>query len=65
MPTYLSHLLQLLDIGYFGLLKKAYSRQIKDIIQSYISYITKDDFFPAFYTAFNIVITESNIQGSF
>ena len=61
IPTHLSHLLQPLNIGCFGLLKKAYSRQIEDIIQSYISHITKDDFFPAFYTIFNTAITESNI----
>ena len=65
MPAHLSHLLQPLDIGCFGPLKKAYSRQIEDIIQSYISHITKDDFFPAFYTAFNTAMTESNIQGGF
>lgn len=32
---------------------------------SYIIYITKDDFFLVFYTAFNIAITESNIRGGF
>ena len=35
------------------------------MIQAYIIYITKDNFFPAFYAAFNIAMTESNIQGGF
>ena len=65
MPAHSSHILQPLDISCFGPLKKAYSRQIEDIIQAHISHITKDDFFPAFYTVFNIAITESNIQGGF
>ncbi|KFY29453.1 hypothetical protein V491_00028 [Pseudogymnoascus sp. VKM F-3775] len=49
MPAHSSHLLQPLDVGCFSPLKKAYSRQIEDIMQSHISHITKDDFFPAFY----------------
>jgi hypothetical protein len=54
-----------LDIGCFGLLKKVYSRQIEDIIQAYIIYITKDNFLPAFCIAYFAAITESNIQGRF
>jgi hypothetical protein len=35
------------------------------MMQAHITHITKDDFFPAFYAAFNIAMTESNIQGGF
>ena len=61
MPPYSSHILQPLDIRCFGLLKKAYSRHIKDIMRAYITHVTKDDFFPAFRNAFSTIITESNI----
>jgi hypothetical protein len=49
----------------FSLLKKVYSRKIEDIIQTYITYITKNDFFPAFREAHFAAITESNIRGGF
>jgi DDE superfamily endonuclease len=65
MPPHSSHLLQPLDVGIFGPLKKAYGRQIEDMMQAYIFHITKDDFFPAFYAAFKETMTESNIQGGF
>jgi hypothetical protein len=65
MPAHSSYILQLLDVGCFSPLKKAYSRQIEDIMSTYITYITKDDFFPAFYIAFNTAIIESNIRGGF
>jgi hypothetical protein len=65
MPAHSSHILQPLDVSCFSPLKKVYGRQIKDIIRAQIVHITKDDFFPAFYTAFNTAITESNIQGGF
>jgi hypothetical protein len=32
---------------------------------AYITHITKDDFFPAFYNAFFAIMTESNIKGGF
>ena len=65
MPAHSSHILQPLDVGCFGPLKKAYGQQIEDMMQAYITHITKDDFFPAFHAAFNIAMTESNIQGGF
>ena len=65
MPAYSSHLLQPLNIGCFGPLKKAYGRQIKTFMQSHIIYISKKDFLPAFKKAFNISMTSSNIQGGF
>jgi hypothetical protein len=65
MPAHSSHILQLLDVGCFGPLKKAYGRQIEDMMRAYIIHITKDDFFPAFRKAHFAAMTESNIQGGF
>jgi hypothetical protein len=65
MPPHSSHLLQPLDVGCFGPLKKAYGQQIEGMIRAHILHITKDDFFPAFHTAFKETMTESNIQGGF
>ena len=65
MPPHSSHILQPLDIGCFSPLKKAYGRQIEDMMRAHITHITKDDFFPAFYNAFSAAMTESNIQGGF
>ena len=65
MPAHSSHILQPLNVGCFSPLKKAYGRQIEDMIRACITYITKDDFFPAFRNAFFNVMTESNVQGGF
>ena len=65
MPAHSSHILQPLDVGCFGPLKKAYGRQIEDLIKASITHITKEDFLPAFYAAFYDSITKANIQGGF
>jgi hypothetical protein len=65
MPAHASHLLQPLDVGCFGPLKKAYGREIERLIKCSITYITKIEFFPAFYAAHRATITKSNIQGGF
>ncbi|KAJ5621159.1 hypothetical protein N7510_005143 [Penicillium lagena] len=65
MPPHSSHILQPLDIGCFSLLKKVYGRHIEDMMRAHITHITKDDFFPAFRSAFFATMTESNIQGGF
>ena len=65
MPPHLSQILQPLDVGCFGPLKKSYSRQIEHLIQQQYIYITKKDFIPAFQTAFRESLTESNIKGGF
>ena len=65
MPAHSSHILQPLDVGCFSPLKKAYGRQIEDMMRAQIAHIIKDDFFPAFHAAFNIAMTESNIRGGF
>jgi len=65
IPAYSFYILQLLDVGCFGLLKKVYSQQIEDIIQAYIIHITKNNFLPAFYIAYFAAITKNNIQEGF
>jgi hypothetical protein len=65
MPPHSSHLLQPLDVGCFGPLKKAYSRQIKNLIRGGVGHITKEDFLSVFFVAFNLIMTEKNIQGGF
>jgi hypothetical protein len=65
MPAHSSHLLQPLDVGCFGPLKKAYGREIEHLIRRSITHISKTEFFPAFYAAFQVAITESNIRGGF
>jgi hypothetical protein len=65
MPPHSSHLLQPLDVGCFGPLKKAYGREIDQLIKRRITHIQKTDFFLAFYAAFQVTITEKNIKGGF
>ncbi|RFN55658.1 hypothetical protein FIE12Z_55 [Fusarium flagelliforme] len=65
MPAHASHLLQPLDVGCFGPLKKAYGREIERLIRCSITHISKTEFFPAFYAAHRATITESNIKGGF
>ena len=52
MPVHLSYILQPLDIGYFSLLKQAYSTQVKGQMQFGINYIIKEDFLSIFYIAY-------------
>jgi hypothetical protein len=52
MLPYLSYLLQLLNVGCFSPLKRAYSREIEALICNYINYITKLEFLLAFKAAF-------------
>jgi hypothetical protein len=65
MPAHASHLLQPLDVGCFGPLKKAYGREIERLIRCSITHISKTEFFPAFQAAHQAAITESNIKGGF
>ena len=65
MPPHSSHLLQPLDVGCFGPLKKAYGRQIEDLMRAYITYISKLEFLCGFREAFFASITSQNIQGGF
>jgi hypothetical protein len=65
MPPHSSHLLQPLDVGCFAPLKKAYGRQIEELMRHYINHITKLEFLPAFKAAFYNSITKSNICAGF
>jgi hypothetical protein len=65
MPAHTSHLLQPLDVGCFGPLKKAYGLQIDQFMRNHINHITKTDFLPAFRAAFDTAITSRNIYGGF
>jgi len=51
--------------GALGPLKKAYGREIEHLIRRSILYISKTQFFPAFYDAFQAAITKENIKGGF
>jgi len=44
IPSHLSYLLQLLDVGYFAVLKHAYGRFISDLARRGYNYIDKFDF---------------------
>jgi hypothetical protein len=65
MPPHSSHLLQPLDISCFGPLKRAYGRQVEDLMRMHINHISKLEFLYSFREAFFISITEKNIQGGF
>lgn len=65
MPPHSSHLLQPLDVGCFAPLKKAYGRQVEELMRNHITHITKLEFLPCFKRAFDAAITMSNIQGAF
>lgn len=65
MPPHSSHLLQPLDVRCFAPLKKAYSRQAKNLMRNRFNHITNIEFLPCFKAAFNAAITQSNTQGGF
>jgi hypothetical protein len=65
MPPHSSHLLQPLDVDYFSPPKRACSIGIEALIRCQVNHITKEDFLPAFKTAYDKAITKDNIVGSF
>jgi hypothetical protein len=65
MPPHSSHYLQPLDVGCFGPLKQAYSRQVEDLMRAHINHVSKLEFLCAFREAFFASMTEKNIQGGF
>jgi hypothetical protein len=62
MPPHSSHLLQPLDVGCFLPLKRAYSREVKNLIRHHF---TKLEFLPAFKAAFSQSFTSANICSAF
>ncbi|KAL2885554.1 hypothetical protein HOO65_070016 [Ceratocystis lukuohia] len=65
MPAHSSHLLQPLDVGCFGPLKKAYGREIEHLTRCSITHVSKTEFFSAFHAAHEAAMTRSNIEGGF
>ena len=65
MPPHSSHILQPLDVGCFGPLKKAYGKQIENLVRVRINHITKLEFLPAFHEAFKAAFSEQNIKSGF
>jgi hypothetical protein len=65
MPSYLSYLLQLLDVGCFSPLKQAYSDEISSLAQYSTKKIKKEAFLLAFKAAFKKVIIKENICAGF
>jgi hypothetical protein len=59
------YLFQPFDIGCFSVLKRSYSKEIKNFIRSYINYITKPDFFACFYIVFFVTFGEENVRVGF
>ena len=65
MPAYLLHLLQLLNIGCFSPLKRAYSNEISSLARYSSKQIKKEAFLLAFKVAFKRLIIKENICASF
>jgi DDE superfamily endonuclease len=65
IPAHSSHLLQPLDVGCFAPLKKAYGKQVEELMRNHINHITKLEFLPAFRAAFDASMTSPNIRGGF
>ena len=65
MPPHSSHLLQLLNVTYFLLLKRKYSDAILVIARSYVYYISKETFLLAFKATFKKVFTQKNVYAGF
>lgn len=65
MPAHSSYLLQPLDVGCFTPLKKAYRKQVEELMRSHINHIIKLEFLPTFKAAFEAMFTKQNIAGGF
>ena len=65
LPIYSLHLTQLFDVGCFSMLKRAYGRELEDLIRAYINHITKFEFFIAFKATYIATMTSENIKANF
>jgi hypothetical protein len=65
MLSYLSHLLQPLNVAYFALLKRSYSNSILALACNYIYYISKETFLLAFKAAYKYTFTKENAYTGF
>jgi hypothetical protein len=65
IPSYLLHLLQLLDIACFGLLKTAYSKLVQQLVYNCIFHIDKTDFLANYQQARGAIYSKQNILSRF
>jgi hypothetical protein len=65
MPPHSSHLLQPLDVGCFGPLKRAYSKRITRLGSVGYHYLIKEDFLPELSLAYKAAFTPTTIRSSF
>ena len=65
MPTHSSHLLQLLNVAYFLLLKRVYSNGVLALARICIYYINKKTFLLAFKVSFKKAFTAENVRAGF
>jgi hypothetical protein len=65
MLSYLSHLLQPLDVACFAPLKRSYSDGILALARNYIYYISKETFLLAFKAAYKHIFTKENACAGF
>ena len=65
MPAHLSYILQLLDVGCFAPLKRAYSKEIRVLALNYISQIDKKAFIATLREVFKKAFLKANILLSF
>jgi hypothetical protein len=65
MLSYLSHLLQPLDVACFALLKRSYSNGISALARNHIYYISKETFLLAFKAVYEYIFTKANARVGF
>jgi hypothetical protein len=65
MPPHTSHLLQPLDVGVFGPLKRAYGKLVEDMMVAGNNHIDKEDFLYLYPSAREAVFTQKNILNGF
>lgn len=57
------HILKLLDVRCFGLVKKAYGRETEETMRAGITHVNKTDFLLAFCAAHHAAVNEAHIRG--
>jgi len=65
MLSYLSHLLQPLNVACFAPLKRSYSDGISALARNYIHHISKETFLLAFKAAYDLTFTKENARAGF
>ena len=65
MPAHSSHLLQPLDVSCFATLKRAYGRQIEQLMRDGVNHIDKSDFLTAYQRARTEAMTPANARSGF